>query len=344
MSLKPATEHVPLAEIIPIKEVLADHKTVWVQRGNHFALTQVISISGLDYRGLEEKEVENLFRMRRESFGNISGLEVSIHCQRRRKAFKGEVEDHKHALVDKMVTRHNNRFSEVYSTEWFMVVTIPLDTIISGKLLLPSEDFLEETGRIEQRCKELSGRVQQICKMLEDYAPEVLTHDSDHSRLLEFWSYVINGGKEYIPSSQSTCLSHLLPVDHVSFPRGSKTVLYDADGDPLPVLKIYLIPGGIDQFTGTHKGVDHQFNSKPSLLKHAHFIIFQLLPECWQLFNIQCCIILLYDRLQGIFKVCRRVIICPSGHNSIAKNTINILITSMGCFMAVTFFNITNNR
>ena len=53
MSLKPATEHVPLAEIIPIKEVLADHKTVWVQRGNHFALTQVISISGLYYRGLE---------------------------------------------------------------------------------------------------------------------------------------------------------------------------------------------------------------------------------------------------------------------------------------------------
>ena len=220
-----------LVQQCAITQVLPDGMTITTS-GNR--LVQVIRLVGKDAAGLSSEEQMSDYRLRKGFFDKINpALDIVIHQQKRLFRPQFQKADHGNALIDTVVDLYHEKMEEVYTTTNFIVVSTLLASGPKGLFYgATKKSFAGINQEIENAAALLSEEVKLIASMVNSYEPAILTLSGERENsLLQFWSYLQNGGKEFVIPSKNNYLGKLISLSDISFGEEDKTiVLSDSDG------------------------------------------------------------------------------------------------------------------
>ena len=205
-----------VSEWFPVTDILPDFKTCVTRHGT---LVQVLRLRGIDYTALTAKERENYFFSRKTFFEKIDPtILVSVFACRRKHKRSYTDQDYGNKYAQEIAEKASKRFKTSFSTDIFIVIKERANTLINDTGI-GSRDLHKEQATLMARANAFAGQVETLKNTLEAFSPEILHHsEKDHSDLIDFWSYLLNGGSHSKATTRTMSnLEHIIGNCDIEF-------------------------------------------------------------------------------------------------------------------------------
>lgn len=218
-----------VADRLQLVEVMPDGITLMTKFGS---LVQVLRVQGKNYSGVSTAEIQSLFDKRSAFFKNVQNdVSLSVFTIRKKIDRSSEAHEHKNEWADLVASKYNESFKEIYRTQIYVVIRKTLSQEVTNKFGLNSRNMAREIGLVNQSLRDLDNRRAEIKAMLVDYQPEELQHGMLEDTLLDFWSFLINGGHDMPGPRQDQYLDRLLACSSLEFDEAKGIItINNSDG------------------------------------------------------------------------------------------------------------------
>lgn len=205
-----------VSDILSITDILEDDVTFVTKE---LTVGQVLSVTGVDYTGLQNDAKEEFARIRQTFFKNVpEGVKIAIHTQRRETSFSEPEFNMNSKYAEDLASERQHIFKKSFRTDIFMVVTYNEGALLSNTGIA-SDQYFKEQEKLNKYVGILSAAIDLIKNELESFKPRILKHRTNgSSELLSFWAYLLDGGKErgHVPT-QTHNLCDILPTCGIEF-------------------------------------------------------------------------------------------------------------------------------
>lgn len=222
-----------LADELPLLDVLSDNCTVTTKKGR---LVQVVHVSGIGDVELSSHKQLELKNIIKGFFNKLPvHLTLSIHTRRQLVQIDATIEEGEHPVVAEIVRRQELALQDSYVTRHFIVIEKELPAGLKTVKGSSWKAIIEWQHGVEGEAIKLSEEVRLLMGMLQDFRPEhVSTMGQGAQSLYNFWSYLVNGGKEYTVPHGKAYLGKLLSINDITFGKERGRIrLQDNEGERL---------------------------------------------------------------------------------------------------------------
>lgn len=222
-----------LADELPLLDVLSDGCTVTTKKGRLVQVVHVAGIGDVELSSHKHLELKNIIK---GFFNKLPvHLTISIHTRRQAVQIVNPGEDDVHLVVTEIVRRQELALQDSYVTQHFIVIEKELPALLKAVKGTSWKSILAWQQGLEGEAIKLSEEVKLLMGLLQDFRPEnVTTIGQGVQSLYSFWSYLVNGGKEYAVPQSRAYLGKLLALNDIKFGKERGRVrLQDNEGERL---------------------------------------------------------------------------------------------------------------